>query len=153
MMALEAPSCPLMMLVAWSPGWFFTRLSVGILNFAPPGFCGDRRSEKKISPGRDCVCPVFGSTVPASDCSCPAPRGGSRAAQGAELCVFCGVVRLLHRCGCFCAVGRIFFLKISHFLAQLMLTHSSLARHISRHTPEQEPVLCFCDRLCRLQFV
>jgi len=81
MMALEAPSFPLIMLVAWSPGWLLARLRVGILNFAPPSLCGDRSSVENVSPGRGCVCPVSGSTVPASGCSCPAPRGGSRAAQ------------------------------------------------------------------------
>ena len=81
MMALEAPSFPLIMLVAWSPGWLLARVRVGILNFVPPSFCGDKSSAKNVSPGRGCACPVSGSIVPASGCSCPAPRGGSRAAQ------------------------------------------------------------------------
>ena len=79
--SLLVPLCPLIMLVAWSAGGLLTRLIVRILNFAPPGFCGDRGSAKKISPGRGFVCPVSGSTVPASGYSCPAPRGGSCAAQ------------------------------------------------------------------------
>jgi len=80
MMALEA-SFPLGILGVWSPGRLLTRLRVGIFNFAPPGFCGDESTAEKIPPGCGCVCPVSGSTLPALGCSCPAPRGGSRAAR------------------------------------------------------------------------
>jgi len=80
MMALEIPF-PLRMLSAWSPGWLLTRWRIGILNFSPPDFCGDETTAEKFPPGGGCVCPVSNSTMPALGCSCPAPRGGSRAAR------------------------------------------------------------------------
>ena len=79
-MALEI-SFPLRMCSAWSPGWLLTRWRVGILNFASPDFCGDEIAAGKIPPGCGCVCPVSSSTLPALGCSCPDPRGGSRAAR------------------------------------------------------------------------
>jgi len=125
MMALKAPSFPLVMLVAWSPGWLLARLRVGILNFAPPSFCGDKSSAKNVSPGRGCACPVSGSIVPSSGYSCPAPRGGSRAAQAMpwELsfaffvgsCVCCKVVGAFPCSYCRALSAGFFFCKFPIF--------------------------------------
>ena len=82
MMILEATSFPPILLAAWrAPGWSLARLRVGILNPALPSFCGKTSSAEKASPGRGCAFPIPCSSVSASGCSCPSPRGGSRATR------------------------------------------------------------------------
>ena len=80
-MMLEAISFPPILLAAYrAPGWSLARLWVGIMSPALPSFCSKTGSAENFCPGRGCAFRIPCSSVSASGCSCPSPRGGSRTA-------------------------------------------------------------------------